>query len=215
MKKSELRQIIREMLKEELRLHENANNGQDKIENVLEYDTLWEDTGAPVIKTFGRKTYDLSKDDELDAWIEANVAFQLKRYPAKYDGEADREHNFFTSDERIGSLRHHVIANLANKLEADGISHDLIKKIRAKLQPTSWSRAFSIAVDKRRTAADISEAVGAGITAFLSYLKDIDSVMYHWFTVLLSKTDFDAAKNDLINAIIKWQEEKDKADTKF
>jgi hypothetical protein len=183
------------------------------FEEFKEYTALWEDVDTSVIKTFGRKTYDLSKDDELDAWIEANVAFQVKRYPTKYDGEADRAHDFFTSDERIDGLRHHIISNLANKLEANGVSADIVKKIRAKRK--SWSIDSFVAVNKRRTAANITSAVNVGIEAFLNYLKDNDNIMYHWYTFLLSKADFDSAKNDLINAIIKWQEEKAKIDTKF
>jgi hypothetical protein len=83
---------------------------------------LWEDdiNTNPVIRTFGRKTYNLADTNELFAWWRANLEFQMKRYPDKYKG-----YRGVTNDYKL----HTTIANnLIKALKADGVTDDKIFK---------------------------------------------------------------------------------------
>ena len=92
-------------------------------EEFKEYENLWEaaeentsEVSNPLIRTFGKKTYDLSNRDELNAWFEANYEFQQKRYPSKYrDSEGDITSNWL-------KLRATIANNLLTSLEAEGVT---------------------------------------------------------------------------------------------
>jgi hypothetical protein len=74
----------------------------------------------PVIRTFGRKTYNLADTNELFAWWRANLEFQMKRYPDKYKG-----YRGVTNDYKL----HTTIANnLIKALKADGVTDEKIFK---------------------------------------------------------------------------------------
>lgn len=74
----------------------------------------------PVIRTFGRKTYNLADTNELFAWWRANLEFQMKRYPNKYKG-----YRGVTNDYKL----HTTIANnLIKALKADGVTDEKIFK---------------------------------------------------------------------------------------
>ncbi len=95
------------------------------------YEDLWEDevpatdeaiteetveTSDPLIRTFGRKTYNLANPDELDAWFKANFEFQQKRYPDKY-------RNNGSINSRWLRLRANIARNLLATLEAEGVTN--------------------------------------------------------------------------------------------
>jgi hypothetical protein len=96
------------------------------------YDELWKDeiptgedslneeeatnTSDPLIRTFGRKTYNLANPDELNAWVTANFEFQQKRYPDKY-------RNNGSINSRWLRLRANIARNLLATLEAEGVTN--------------------------------------------------------------------------------------------
>ena len=91
------------------------------FEEFKEIDGLWEEASKPVLKTFGRKTYDISKKDELEAWVDANVEFQMKRHPDRYspdydDGVPDL---YPQGDFNAYSVRSNVLENLLDTLAKD------------------------------------------------------------------------------------------------
>jgi hypothetical protein len=116
-KKSELRQMIREMLKEELR-HKSLREA--------------EDTAGAVIRTFGRKSYNLADTDELYAWWKAQVEFQMKRYPNRYAGRR--------GDITGSRLRITLANNLIAKLEAEGVTdQNIFRTLRGIAQGNEWA----------------------------------------------------------------------------
>ena len=105
-------------------------------EEFKEYEELWEaaeentsDASNPLVRTFGRKTYNLANREELDAWFKANYEFQQKRYPSRYrDSEGDITSNWL-------KLRATIAKNLIASLEADGVTDpDILDYLRNKVK---------------------------------------------------------------------------------
>jgi hypothetical protein len=105
-------------------------------EEFKEYENLWEeaDESAPVIRTFGKKTYDLSKPDELEAWFNANYEFQKQRYPERY---ADASGSVQNSNRQ--NLRATIAKNLLASLEAEGVTNpEVIGRLQELAEINAW-----------------------------------------------------------------------------
>lgn len=83
-------------------------------ETVETSNKLSESTSTPIIKTFGRKTYDLSNKDDLWQWYDANVRFQVRRHPNSYRGDGSK-----LAD---ASLKLNIARNLIASLKKDGVN---------------------------------------------------------------------------------------------
>lgn len=123
-------------------------------EEVKLYEDLWEDeipvteatlpeeettnVADPLIRTFGRKTYNLANMDELDAWFKANFEFQQKRYPGKY-------RNAGSINSKWLKLRASIARNLLTSLQADGVTNpQVIDRLeRITNTGTKLSRVFT------------------------------------------------------------------------
>lgn len=103
-------------LHEEFKLYEDM--WEDEVPAAEDALTEEETTNAadPLIRTFGRKTYNLANPDELDAWFTANFEFQQKRYPDKY-------RNNGSINSRWLRLRANIARNLLATLEAEGVTN--------------------------------------------------------------------------------------------
>lgn len=73
-----------------------------------------------VLRTFGRKTYNLADTNELFAWWRANLEFQMKRYPDRYKGYRGNINDY--------KLHVTIANNLIAKLQADGVTDEKIFK---------------------------------------------------------------------------------------
>ena len=103
-------------LHEEFKLYEGM--WEDEVPAAEEVKTDEETTNVahPLIRTFGRKTYNLANPEELDAWFNANFEFQQKRYPDKY-------RNNGSINSRWLRLRANIARNLLATLEAEGVTN--------------------------------------------------------------------------------------------
>lgn len=108
----------------------------------------------PLIRTFGRKTYNLANPDELDAWFKANFEFQQKRYPTRYrDAEGAKAHWY--------RLRATIAKNLLTSLEAEGVSDPaIISYLQNKIKVSGGlSKVFTL-----DEISNMFAALTAGIT---------------------------------------------------
>lgn len=168
-------------------------------EEFKEYENLWEADMNPYLKTFGRKTYDLTNKDELKAWIETNAEFQMKRYPGRYTMEPGAEPAVGDGGERALQLRSTIIRNLCDKLEAEGVDRDLLLSARDELYTSlgaSIDRHTSIIRAKEQK--QIAAAVEAGLTAFETEMKN--NLSYFGVERILPKAR-EELKNELITKV--------------
>lgn len=108
-------------------------------EEFKEYETLWEEAeeSTPVIRTFGKKTYDLSKPEELEAWFNANYEFQKQRYPERY-ADSDSARGIVQNSNRQ-NLRATIAKNLLASLEAEGVTNpEIIERLQELAEINSW-----------------------------------------------------------------------------
>lgn len=87
-------------------------------EAFKEVEELWEEPSQSVIKTFGKKTYDISKKDELEAWVNANAEFQMKRYPDRY-AKNSNDGLYPEGEWNIRELRIDIMHNLLDTLPVE------------------------------------------------------------------------------------------------
>lgn len=121
----------------------------------LSEEMITEAASTPVIKTFGRKTYDLSKPDELDAWFEANYAFQKQRYPDRY-ADSDPARGIRQNSNRQ-NLRATIAKNLLASLEADGVTDpDIIGRLQELADTNAWFGRFFRDGEIDRTIEDMT-----------------------------------------------------------
>jgi hypothetical protein len=73
----------------------------------------------PYIKTFGSKKYDLADYKQLHDWVEANVQFQMKRYPNRYAHKNPEPGEYTQGESNTTALRLTVLRNLLKQLEAE------------------------------------------------------------------------------------------------
>ena len=104
----------------------------------LNQSRLRESEEAPVLRTFGRKTYNLANMDELDAWFKANFEFQQQRYPGKYRTAGSINSKWL-------KLRASIARNLLTSLQAEGVTNpQIIDRLeRITNTGTKLSRAFT------------------------------------------------------------------------
>jgi hypothetical protein len=118
------------------------------------------------IKTFGRKSYDLSNEDELEAWVKANAELQMKRYPGRYDGNIDAWWDSFSKFD----LKRTILDNLITRLVSEGTDKAIIDKLVAMRDENQ--KAFDKdkrAINSVKYEADVKDiiaAVKAGIDTF-------------------------------------------------
>jgi hypothetical protein len=129
-------------LHEEFKLYEDM--WEDEVpateEALAEEETV--ETADPLIRTFGRKTYNLANPDELDAWVDANFEFQQKRYPYKYRDAEGITSNWFR-------LRSRVAKNLLSKLQAEGVDNpQVIKQLQDRATSIGSRLATPFAEDE-------------------------------------------------------------------
>jgi hypothetical protein len=108
-------------------------------EEFKEYENLWEaaEESTPIIRTFGKKTYDLSKPDELRAWFEANYEFQKQRHPDRY-AAYDPARGLRQNSNRQ-NLRATIAKNLLASLEAEGVTDpDIIGRLQELADTNAW-----------------------------------------------------------------------------
>lgn len=108
-------------------------------EEFKEYENLWEaaEESTPIIRTFGKKTYDLSKPAELEAWFNANYEFQKQRYPERY-ADSDPARGIKQNSNRQ-NLRATIAKNLLASLEAEGVTDpDVIGRLQELAEINAW-----------------------------------------------------------------------------
>lgn len=115
-------------LHEEFKLYEDLFDDIDKpykgITTSADYhDWRYKQSRKPYTKNFGRKEYDLTDSKQLHDWVEANVQFQMKRYPSKY-----------TDASNIKSLRYKILKQLIWQLERDGADARIIADIEDRMK---------------------------------------------------------------------------------
>jgi hypothetical protein len=73
----------------------------------------------PVYKTFGSHKYDITKFNELEAWVKENAEFQFKRHPGSYKHYVPAtERDEFTAEERHAKYIYvTILANLEKSLD--------------------------------------------------------------------------------------------------
>ena len=84
-------------------------------EAFKEVEELWEEPSQHVVKTFGKKTYDISKKDELEAWVTANAEFQMRRHPDRYTKNSN-DGLYPEGEWNIRELRIDIMHNLLDTL---------------------------------------------------------------------------------------------------
>lgn len=146
------------------------------------------DTSAPVIRTFGRKRYNLADTNELFAWWRANLEFQMKRHPDRYKGK--------TGDSNDYKLHATIAKNLIARLKAEGVVNEKIfselegmakgstamaKYIDAELHAAHSALktlAFSYIKDKGRNIPNYDELLKLIETTADEFLSHIDNMLY-------------------------------------
>lgn len=157
-------------LYEEFKLVEDLWDNEEYAELMTGTDDKPE--GDPVIRTFGRKTYNLANINELFAWWRANLEFQMKRYPDKYTGYRGRINN---------SKLHVTIANnLIAKLKADGVTNENIFK---ELQLMAGGNSYMAASDE----AKYNKAKSLMYDVAAAELGDLRKVPWDKLTAIVEK----------------------------
>ena len=110
-----------------------------EVENLWESTSDWDyaDYKDFYKRPFGKKIYQLNKDADLKAWVDANIEFQRKRHPGKYGpGE-------------LGS--HYSNLNLINS-----VFNNLIKREQDAGAPLEFLHRLEVLRDTYRDDFDIS-----------------------------------------------------------
>ena len=145
-------------------------------EEFKEYESLWEDSRNPYIKTFGRKTYDLTNKDELKAWIETNAEFQMKRHPNRYAKDPTEEPMRGDGEEKALDLKITIVDNLFDRLSKEGVDQALLDSVHEEVMNSLHASVdrfhVMLKAEERRF---ISAALDAGIKAFEAEMaKNLD-----------------------------------------
>ena len=139
------------------------------FEEFKEVEGLWEAASNPMLKTFGKKTYDISKKDELEAWVNANVDFQMKRHPDRYspDNDGGMSNIYPLGKFNTYTVRSNVLNNLLDNIAKDEstkeIRDHIWELITANAEDTSKKMAaFNRAKEaEAKSAAPVEEAKAA------------------------------------------------------
>jgi hypothetical protein len=108
-------------LHQEFKLYENMWEDEPAVVYNVENPEWTEQKNSlrklakPVYKTFGSHKYDITKLDELEAWVEKNAEFQFKRHPNSYKHYVPTsEKDEFTQEERHAK---YIYITILNNLE--------------------------------------------------------------------------------------------------
>jgi hypothetical protein len=113
--------VVLELIKEELSKNPLTEDAEITY-NMLdpEYtDWRYNQPRKTYIKTFGSKKYDLANPGQLHDWVEANVQFQMKRYPNRYAHKNPEPGEYTPGESNTTTLRLTVLRNLLKQLEAE------------------------------------------------------------------------------------------------
>ena len=127
---------------------------------------LWEDapSSSAVLKTFGRKTYDISKKDELEDWVNANVEFQMKRYPDRYSPNNDggRPDMYPEGKFNAYSIRSNVLNNLLDSLVKDSSTETIRDNIWELITANARESSKNIIDFQKAREAEAAAAQSVG-----------------------------------------------------
>lgn len=185
-------------LHEEFKLYENMWEDLSNKDSILEvyeedpYEWQYNKPRKSFIKTFGNKKYDLADYKQLHDWVEANVQFQMKRYPNRYTHKDPKTGEYPVGEKNTLELRYVIMNNLVKQLEAEGADSRIIGSI---IDQMDWVRGqhSSKELDNRRR----EEVKAAAEAAFETF---INSVGKNYRLDTLSDQEKEEAKELFITA---------------
>lgn len=135
-------------------------------EEFKEVEGLWEESEPvkPVLKQFGRKTYDISKKDALEAWVNANVEFQMKRHPARYDSSntGDNPNLYPEGEWNTRTVRIDILHNLLDTLSVEPSTKVVRDNIWELITDTAKESQKKVKAFYDARAAETNSAKSAG-----------------------------------------------------
>ena len=141
------------------------------------------------IKTFGSKKYDLADYGQLHDWVEANVQFQMKRYPDRYAHKKPEPGEYTSGESNTNTLRLNVLKNLLKQLEAEKADDRICMSIYDEIQ---WLKGQHVGkqLDNKAREQIKDLLVNDALDAFM---KACDKHMYHLPDMEKAKEQFTTA----------------------